>query len=341
MMKWGWFIFLFGVPVTIWAQSAPNYSNTRYWIIHPENRVLEALSPGYQPTDSLPVDVFYVHSTTYGMGSRKNASVNRRMIRRRTEISLQNQIPVFAGEARIFAPSYRQVKMKLLFSHKLSNHQAAFDTAYTDVRNAFLYFMNHWNENRPFILAGHGQGSLHLQRLCEEFYDQIQPRLVAVMIPGHPLPITDGGSVKRLTPPCTDSLSTGCFTRWTLVGSWANGKVPIPGVVYDSMGYHFEKRSTSICHNPVNGMHSSDSTHQLEITALRPSNSVRIPMKTSSFQATVQVKGDVVVIDGHSKYLYSATGDVLHQYDYSLMYSEVRELVQQKIKAYLAGHEGN
>ena len=45
------------------------------------------------------------------------------------------------------------------------------EIAYGDVKRAFWHFIYQHNMGRPFILAGHSQGSMHLQRLITEELD--------------------------------------------------------------------------------------------------------------------------------------------------------------------------
>ena len=52
--------------------------------------------------------------------------------------------------------------------HRTEVDAPAFNGAYEDVRSAFFYYLQHWNQGRPFILAGHSQGSQHLVRLIQE-----------------------------------------------------------------------------------------------------------------------------------------------------------------------------
>merc|ERR1719215_189991 len=89
----------------------------------------------------------------------------------------------FNRTCRIYAPVYRQASV-LTFAHTggikegenlpTSRHPIfrpaeaiqAFELAYSDVRRAFIHFVDDpANWDRPFILAGHSQGSLLLTRL--------------------------------------------------------------------------------------------------------------------------------------------------------------------------------
>ena len=85
-----------------------------------------------------------------------------------------------------------------------------------DVREAFRYYLEHFNGGRPFVLAGHSQGArCVLELLKEEMNDSLYGRLVAAYVVGYR--ITDGElEGARYVVPAADSLDTGvviCITE--------------------------------------------------------------------------------------------------------------------------------
>lgn len=55
------------------------------------------------------------------------------------------------------------------------------EIAYNDVREAFLYYLEHYNEGNPIVLAGFSQGADMCLRLLKDVFedDSLQERLVA------------------------------------------------------------------------------------------------------------------------------------------------------------------
>jgi hypothetical protein len=99
----------------------------------------------------------------------------------------------------LYVPYFQQasggdVLNALLFSSTPQNvdaANAAMQVAYRDVADAFDYYMNHFNKDvngnpRPFILAGHSQGSnLLLMLLQDKFSDpSLRKQLVAAYVIG-------------------------------------------------------------------------------------------------------------------------------------------------------------
>ena len=64
--------------------------------------------------------------------------------------------------------------------------EGAWEIAYQDIKNAFQYFLKHFNKGKPIIIASHSQGSMHAIRLTEEFFDQkpLQNQLVVAYLIG-------------------------------------------------------------------------------------------------------------------------------------------------------------
>ena len=200
--------------------SAPSYDSLFYWAFHPQRDDAKPLLPKNY-SDSLfdynpLVDVFYIHPTSYHSGNNWNASLEDSVVNvSRTDYLLQNQASVFAGLARLYAPYYRQMHIDSYTD--LSNGYPAFHLAYSDVRTAFLQYWKHWNKGRPFIIAGHSQGTNHAERLIKEVIlsdKKMFKQLKIAYLLGMPITsISDGFSV------CEDENQVDCFVSWRSFGS--------------------------------------------------------------------------------------------------------------------------
>lgn len=75
---------------------------------------------------------------------------------------------IYEQHCRMYAPYYRQA---VLADYDLPANEAEpyFNLAYKDVRAAFVYYMQHENNGRPFVLAGFSQGAEMCLRLLKEF----------------------------------------------------------------------------------------------------------------------------------------------------------------------------
>jgi len=136
----------------------------------------------------------------------------------------------FSRTCRIYAPRYRQVSVLALVGYNESlgsggDHEndlkGAIDLAYNDVRQAFLQFVDDpANSTRPFILAGHSQGSMHLVRLLQEEVENHPLRLrrfVHAYLTGWCVPMeVFSHSLKNVRP-------STCASDICSVSSWRTG----------------------------------------------------------------------------------------------------------------------
>ena len=195
--------------------SIPDYSQLDYWASHPWKK---------DPADSVPagikdrtqdslVDVFFIHPTTYTRNKKEwNADINDAYLNAKTDYStILYQASVFNQHARLFAPRYRQAHLSAFFTNSREASDA-FDTAYADLKQAFEYYLAHYNNNRPIIIAGHSQGALMAKRLLKEFFDgkPLQQKLVAAYVIGWPVQQNYFTSI----PVCESASQTGCFCSW-------------------------------------------------------------------------------------------------------------------------------
>jgi Protein of unknown function (DUF3089) len=196
----------------------PDYANLDYWAAHPDK---------WDPSDSVPrpllgepssreVDVFFVHPTTFTEdhdSNSTNARIDDPYLNAKTDFStILSQASVFNASARIFAPRYRQAHIHMYFVPDGERKTKAFDLAYEDVKTAFRYYLDHFNQGRPIIIASHSQGTTHTQRLIHDFFSgkSLRNRLVAAYLIGMPVKKSAYPDI----PVCQDSMQTGCIISW-------------------------------------------------------------------------------------------------------------------------------
>lgn len=195
----------------------PEYSNLNYWAAHPwkkdlSDSVPKPLIASYKQ-DSL-ADVFFIYPTSLTSYSddRWNADIDDAEINAKTDYSsILYQASVFNEKCRVFAPRYRQAHLKCFFIANTESEKA-FEIAYSDIKAAFTYYLQNYNNNRPIIIASHSQGTKHAARLLKEFFEgkPLQNKLICAYIIGLPVPV-DYFTVLK---PCKDSLATGCIISW-------------------------------------------------------------------------------------------------------------------------------
>lgn len=215
--------------------TSPDYAQPANWAALPTRADAADAVPAnsglrdQQATAS--VDVFFVHPTTYLGRAGWNADIADPKVNHFTDaMTMRKQASVFNNAGRIYAPRYRQATLFSFFDEQNSpNGKGALDLAYGDVKAAFQYYLTHYNQGRPFIVAGHSQGTFHATRLLRELVDpdpKLRRQLVAAYLIGFNVQPTQYQELK----PCEDSTQTGCYVAWNSV-AWGYDYPPFQGGV--------------------------------------------------------------------------------------------------------------
>ena len=219
--------------------NTPNYSEIDYWVEHPKKEKHYASLPKNY-LDSLDkenpnIDAFFIHPTLYLKGNSWNADINDKKLNKEIgNAAIKNQASVFLGIANIYAPHYRQMHIQSYYD--LKNGLQAFEVAYSDVKNAFIYYWENFNKGNKFIIAGHSQGTNHAERLLKEIIlenDSMRSLLLVSYLPGMPIK-----QFHKDLPPCSSPNQLDCFLSWR---SLAEGYFPADWEVSDSI----------FCVNPI------------------------------------------------------------------------------------------
>src|SRR5579863_2446905 len=130
-----------------------------------------------------PIDCFYVYPTV-----STEPTGNSDMVPGPGEKGVvRAQFARFASKCQLYAPMYRQVTLSALRGQLTGNPIPADRAlAFTDVLDAWNYYLEHDNKGRGVVLIGHSQGSFILTRLIHEEIDgkPVQARMVSAILPG-------------------------------------------------------------------------------------------------------------------------------------------------------------
>ena len=160
------------------SQGVPNYANSSNWLALPQ-------------TSTREVDVFYLSDTTYqkaGPSSPNIGPIDDPEMKMGAQSQFSRTATVFETVANIYAPYNRQIdsqyKSTLPIPEQLSL-EAGIPTS--DAVSAFDYYIEHLNQGRPFILAGHSQGSNLTANILSGYmkdHPELYKRMVAAYVIG-------------------------------------------------------------------------------------------------------------------------------------------------------------
>jgi hypothetical protein len=209
------------------AVPAPDYADELNWAALP-SKIDEAdvLPIGVMPEfeqGSAPVDVLFLHPTGYLSGESWNSPMEIDSVtEENTRWMLANQASQFNGCCNVYAPRYREASIFAYLKGDAKLREQVLGFAYKDVARAFDYFIENYNEGRPFILASHSQGTHHGERLIKEKIDgtPLADNMVAAYMigsVGKSFSKTYFDSLQNVKP-CQSATQTGCVIHWDVYG---------------------------------------------------------------------------------------------------------------------------
>ena len=314
--------------------AAPDYAAAAAWTAHPERPDASDVAPaGFAATPPVraAADVFYVHPTGY-LGSAWNGPVDDAELNAQTDaLATRIQASAFNGCCAVYGPRYRQAQGQA-FVRTSADGAAAIDLAYQDVLAAFRFFVAQHSRGRPFILAGHSQGSVLAARLLEQEIagTALRERLVAAYLIGAPITAARGLGV----PVCAAPEATGCLVAFNARGPRFAGSV-----------FDFRVEGERTCVNPLTWR-----SDEAPAGAERNQGAVFLDAGDGAPLpgfADAQCRGGMLIVstlgdpprDFRSRLLDFAMGpENYHPIEYQLYYMNLRSNAEARVAAYLRAH---
>lgn len=299
----------------------PDYSDENMWASLPTKAdPADYVPPGVTPENqaNAAVDVFFIHPTILFTSEYWNAEITDTALNRQVdESTIRHQASVFNHDARVFAPRYRQMAYEGFFTADFESEVKALDLAYSDVKNAFDYYLEHHNDGRPIIIASHSQGTVHGIRLVREYFDgtDMQSQLVAAYLVGWPFP----EDTFKTIPVCATPDQNNCVMGWC---TWREGQL---GDNHDT----YYKGSVVV--NPISWQYDE---------ALAP-KSMHQGFLNKDFST---IKSQHLHAQAHDGVLWVNRPIPLlppknyHIADYNLFWVDIRENVATRVLSYLESH---
>jgi hypothetical protein len=220
-----------------------NYSEKNTWAVLPE-KIPSVLDTFAVEKAKNPVDIFFVYPTILDdkKDQRWNASIKDSLhIHEVLNSTIKYQASAWFGLGDMYAPFYRQAHIRSFREEfKQNGGDAALDYAYQDVKHAFEYYLEHFNQGKPIVIASHSQGTLHAARLIKDFFDgkPLRDQLVAAYLVGIGIPKDAFSDVQLMKQPD----ETGGFVSWNAYKKeklpkrynyWYKGKTTTNPITWD------------------------------------------------------------------------------------------------------------
>ena len=158
---------------------ATDYAKTEYWLSLPASA-------------EKTVDVFYLYPTVFQKVNKDEpniCNIDNPVMLKNSKLAFAIQASAFEPVGNLYAPYYRQADAAYTLGLPLAEQaQVVGGIPTTDALAAFDYYIQHYNQGRPFILAGHSQGSNVLLYLLSDYmktHPEVQKRMVAAYVIGY------------------------------------------------------------------------------------------------------------------------------------------------------------
>ncbi len=318
MIEW------FGTPSAPFSEqtppAAPDYASSPGWARHPGS------------DGDAQAAVFFVHPTTYLIGSRWNAPLDDERANEMIDDGVMpGQSRAFDACCDVYAPRYRQAIFRS-FLVKDDSAKAALDLAYHDVLSAFEVFLDAIGD-QPYVIAGHSQGALHATRLVEQRVSGSpeQDRLVAAYLVGYPVRPRVGA-----VPVCRSASQTGCAVGWSSMEPSAKAWVDM--LVWEDGGWTTNKVA-NICVNPLTWEVGGVADASANLGGLLVEEGFS-GLNVAPGLTDAACDGGRLLItppnQGEWDILMGENHDDWHVYDYALFFSNIEANAQERVRAWHA-----
>ena len=294
------------------------------------------------PADENPdFAVFFVHPTSYIPVNLRdevnwNATLGDEQAELRARLFLRGLASAFNRADEIWAPKYRQAVVGAFLTDK-PEAQRSIDAAYRDVAQAFDYFIESVDENKPIVLAGHSQGALHILTLLREKVagTPLEARIAAVYPVGWPISVEHDLPALPF-PACASAGQPACISSWSSFADDGD-----PAMVLEryaaTPGFDGEPRGDGpiVCVNPITGAANDSAPASSNLGTLIPEE---------DFSSATLVPGGVparcdergLLLIGPAPEIGAAVlpGSNYHVYDIPLFWRNLQQDVVARVRAW-------
>jgi len=280
------------------------------------------------------VDVFYLYPTAWQKVDQNEpniCAINNPSMIEGSNSAFVSQATAFETVGNIYAPYYRQADAVYTLNLPLEEQDSIIGgMPKTDVFTAFDYYIKNHNNGRPFILAGHSQGSNVLIYLLSEYMKEnpkVYARMIAAYVIGYSITedyLTKNPHLKFAEGPD----DTGVIISYNTEAPEVQGNNPVilPG---------------AIVINPINWTREETlATAQDSLGSILPNTEGKYVTVKNYADARVD-KDRCALICSTAEVEKWSPGNVVfikgiyHNYDYPFYYYNIRENAANRTKIFL------
>ena len=299
------------------------------------------------PEITKDVDTFYINSTVYFFDSLKEnapeyAPLDNAELLEGFEEEYMSQASAYEDSTNVFVPYYRQAGVKVM--KKSWQETGSIDAAlssipYSDITAALDYYFENCNNSRPFIIAGHSQGSaitrLVLKKYFKEHSDYYK-RMIAAYAIGYSITKDDLKAYPHLKF-ATGESDTGVIISWNTEGKKnvednVKTAIVLPGAIsINPLNWKLDDTYAPASEN-LGSLTANEKTGEPEIGNIGADAQIVLSRGTIVTNAKPEPMSEE-----DAKISAAFFGpDGRHNYDYMFYYNNIKNNVAKRIAAYKA-----
>jgi len=298
---------------------ATDYANPSHWISVPV--VVDK-----------KVDVFYLAPTAWqkiDANAPNICEINDPTLLIGATAAFGRQATAFTPVGNLYAPYYRQADLSPIEREKVIGGVPTQDAV-----AAFDYYLQHFNKGRPFILAGHSQGSNILSNLLAGYMKQhpeVQARMVAAYVIGYSVT----GEYLAKNPHL--KFATGPDDTGVIISYNTESPDVVPGT-------NIVTTAGGIAINPISWTRDETLAPAAKnLGSIMPADGVFVQVAHFADARVDKTKGVVICAAADADKLFrpgSFVKGVFHSYDYLFYYYNLRQNAANRVEKYFDKRKG-
>ena len=292
-----------------------------------------------KPYAAKEADTIWLYPLGY-YGTEEDApafcEIDDKDMRRRARSNFRINSLAFSGATNVFAPFYRQASAYSLKGMEPDEacEALAEGVSRTDVYAALDYYFENLNGGRPFILAGHSQGSMLIRLILKE-YMASHPELYSRMIAAYPI----GFSITRKDLDENPHLKfagsdgdTGVIVSWNTEGPENSGSrvVAEGAVAINPLNWKRDDTYASAGRNRGSYIPNRDNVYTMVVPGV---SDAQVDTERGVVVSTTEEYGytDSEKIAGSQIFGEKS----FHNYDYLFFFENIRLNVENRVNNYM------
>lgn len=280
--------------------------------------------------------VFFVHPTSYIERTSWNAALDDAQSGRIAEVYVRGMASPFNQASEIWAPKYRQATFGAFLTDS-PDAEAAIDTAYEDVAQAFDFFIDSIAADTPIVLVGHSQGALHLMNLLQQEIagTALEDRIAAAYLVGWPISVAHDLPALGL-PACATAGQANCIASWSSYAEPADPSALIE-TYSESRGLDGNLRGDSsiVCTNPISGTANGTAPASANLGTLVPDTDLTDGELVPQYvPARCDERGLLLIGAPPEMGAAVLPGNNYHVYDIPLFWRNLQRDVAQRVESW-------